>query len=257
MVKYSEWKKKPLSRIKKISVDKASLQYIFEAAKTEKREFLKSSEIITLLTAYQFPLVQSKLIQAPEEAVQFQKSLRNPIVLKIESEDIIHKSDSGCVRINLKEDQEIEQAYDDIMHKAVKISRPERISGILAQEMVQGTAEVVLGMNRDPNYGPLLMFGMGGIFVELYQDVSFRLAPVTEKEAWDMIRNTRAYQVLRGFRGSEPVQSEVIVDSLLRLSQLSTDWPEIGELDLNPFIVAPQLKNCKIVDARIKIQIKK
>jgi len=257
MIEYAEWKKKPASKVRKISIDKASLKYIFEAAAAENREFLKASEIVTLLSAYNFPVALGKLIQAPEEAIQFYKTGKNPVALKIESEDIIHKSDSGCVRINLKDAREIEQAFDDIMQKALKISHPEKISGMLVQEMVQGNAEIALGMNRDPNYGPLLMFGMGGIFVELYQDVCFRLAPITERDAREMIRNTRAYQLLKGFRGSKPIDLEVIVDSLTRLSQLSIDWPEIAELDLNPFIVAPQLKNCKIVDARIKIHVKK
>jgi acyl-CoA synthetase (NDP forming) len=179
------------------------------------------------------------------------------VVLKIESEDIIHKSDSGCVRINLKDANAITEAFDEIMMKASQISRPEKISGILVQEMVESGTEVVLGMNRDPNYGPLIMFGMGGIFVELYKDICFRLAPLSETDAWDMIRQTKAYQILKGFRGSEPIDFEVIVSSLLKLSQLSLDWPEISELDLNPFMVAPGQKNCKIVDTRIKIQIKK
>ncbi|UCF62700.1 MAG: acetate--CoA ligase family protein [bacterium] len=257
MAEYAEWKKKPASKVKKITVDKASLTYIFEAAAAENRQFLKTSEIMTILSAYKFPVALGKLIQAPEEAIQFYETMKNPVVLKIESEDIIHKSDSGCVRINLKDVREIRQAYEDIMQKALKISRPEKIGGMVVQEMVQGKVEIALGMNRDPNYGPLLMFGMGGIFVELYRDVCFRLAPITERDAREMIRNTRAFQLLQGFRGSEPIDLEVIADSLIRLSQLSTDWPEISEMDLNPFVVAPQLKNCKIVDARIKIHVKK
>jgi acetyltransferase len=257
MVKHQKWRKKPAGKIRKIRVDKASLAHIFEGAKADRRQFLQYEEITTLLKAYDFPLVEGKVIQSPQDAVDFYNHLKSPVALKIESQDIIHKSDSGCVRVDLKNAQNISKAFDNIMDNALKISRPEKISGILVQEMIQGSTEVVLGMNRDPNYGPLIMFGMGGIFVEVYQDICFRLAPLSENDAWDMIKETKAYQILKGFRGSEPVDFDVIVSSLLKLSQLSLDWPEISELDLNPFMVAPQQKNCKIVDARIKIQLKK
>jgi acetyltransferase len=257
MYQYAQWRKKPLDKIKKIKVDKASLVHIFEAAKADRRKFLQYQEITTLLQAYDFPLVGGKVTQSAQEAVKFFNHLKKPIVLKIESEDIIHKSDSGCVRVKLDDPQKIAEAFNDIMDKALKISRPDKITGILAQEMIQGNAEVVLGMNRDPNYGPLIMFGMGGVFVEIFKDICFRLAPLGENDAWDMIKDTQAYQILKGFRGSEPVDFKVIVDSLLKLSQLSLDWPEISELDLNPFMVAPLQNNCKIVDARIKINLKK
>jgi acetyltransferase len=257
MFQYQEWLKKPAKKVKRLPVDKRSLAHIFAGAKAERREFLYYEEIATLLKAYDFPLVESKITQSSQDAVHFFNHLNKPVVLKIESEDIIHKSDSGCVRINLENATAITEAFDQIMLKASKISRPEKINGILVQEMVESGTEVVLGMNRDPNYGPLIMFGMGGIFVELYQDICFRLAPLSETDAWDMIQKIKAYQILKGFRGSEPVDFNVIVSSLLKLSQLSLDWPEISELDLNPFMVAPKQKNCKIVDARIKIQLKK
>ena len=257
MVKYQKWLKKPAGKIKKIRVDKASLVHIFEGAKADRRNFLHYEEITTLLKAYDFPLVEGKVTQSPQEAVQFYNHLKKPVALKIESDDIIHKSDSGCVRVNLENPQSITEAFNDIMNNALKISRPEKITGILVQEMIQGSTEVVLGMNRDPNYGPLIMFGMGGIFVEVFKDICFRLAPLSENDAWHMIKETQAYQILKGFRGSEAVDFTAIVSSLLKLSQLSMDWPQISELDMNPFMVAPQQNNCKIVDARIKIHLKK
>jgi acetyltransferase len=136
----------------------------------------------------------------------------------------------------------------------LKITTPEKISGLLIQEQIQGKYEIALGMKRDPNYGPLIMVGMGGIFIELFKDVSFRLAPLSKADAKEMIRELKAYPIFEGFRGKEALDTDFLIENILKLSQLSMDCPDILELDLNPFMFAPQKKNCKIVDARIRIQ---
>jgi acetyltransferase len=253
--KYYLWQKKPSDKIRKIKVNTSSAHSIFEAARNDSREHLRYGELDEILGLYEFPFVKGKIIQSEEEALQVYNEFKSPVVLKIESDEIIHKSDSGCVRVNLKSERDVKKAYQGIINNALKITTPEKISGLLIQEFLTGTNEVALGMKRDPNYGPLIMVGIGGIFIELFKDVIFRLAPLTEKDAWEMIREMKGYPIFEGFRGAEPLDASVIVESLLKLSQLSMDFQDILELDLNPFLVAPQKKNCKIVDARIRIQL--
>jgi acetyl coenzyme A synthetase (ADP forming)-like protein len=256
MLKYQKRRQKPVSKIKRYIVERRSFHHIFESAKMEGREYLRTAEIISLLQAYDFPLAAGTIIQSLEEAVDFYHKINQPLVLKIESDEIIHKSDSGGVKVNLKNPQEITRAFESIMKNAQKIIRPEKITGIFAQEMISGKHELALGMKRDPNYGPMIMVGLGGIFIEIFNDVSFRIAPLSENDAQEMIQEIKGFRILQGFRGSPPIDLEVIRESLLKLSQLSLDWPQISELDLNPFIVDPDLKNCKIVDVRMRISFK-
>jgi acetyltransferase len=253
--KYYLWQTQPVKKTPEININTSRITPSIEIARKENRENLNFSEINKILKLYDFPVVDGKIIRSKEEAIQFFQKSNQPAVLKIESEAIIHKSDSGCVKINLKTESEIAEAYKEILENALKITTPEKISGHLIQEYLSGTHEVALGMKRDLNYGPLIMVGMGGIFIELFKDVVFRLAPLTEEDAWEMLREMKAYPIFEGFRGAQPLPGSVIVESLLKLSQLSMDFPEILELDLNPFVVAPQKKKCKIVDARIRIQL--
>jgi acetyltransferase len=256
MLKYQQHRQKPASKIIKYPVDRRSLNHLLVSAETERREYLRTVEINSLLQAYDFPVAAGTLIQSPAEAVDFHQKIQRPLVLKIEAEDIIHKSDSGGVKVNLNNPAEIEAAFDQIMGDALKLVRADKIAGIFAQEMISGQYELALGMKRDPNYGPMIMVGMGGIFIEIFNDVSFRIAPLSENDAREMIRELKAFRILQGFRGKPPVDLEVINESLLKLSQLSLDWPQISELDLNPFMVDPDRKNCKIADVRIRISLK-
>jgi len=256
LLKYQQRRQKPVSKIKKYSVERRSLNHLFESAEMERREYLRTLEIFSLLQAYDFPLAAGTIIQSSAEAVDFYHKLNQPLVLKIEAEEIIHKSDSGGVKIDLKNPEDITHAFETIMTNAQKITSPEKIAGIFAQEMISGQHELALGMKRDPNYGPLIMFGMGGIFIEIFNDVSFRIAPLSENDAREMIQEIKGFRILQGFRGNPPIDLEIIKESLLKLSQLSLDWPQISELDLNPFIVDPDPKNCKIVDARMRISLK-
>ncbi len=257
MLKYQEWRKKPAGKTRKFTVTRGNLQHIFEGAAAENRKFLRTNEIFSLLEAYQLPAAQGKIVQSPEEAIEIAREFKVPVVLKIEADQIVHKSDSGCVKVNLNSPDQIRQAFQQIMENALKITPPHGISGILVQEMVQGIREIAMGMNRDPNYGPMIMFGMGGIFIEVFNDISFRIAPLTEGDAREMISEIRGYPLLKAFRGMPEVNLNLAVESLLKLSQLSLDWPQIEEIDFNPFMMAPEPENCKIVDTRIKINLKK
>lgn len=253
MLKFHQHRKLPVSKPKKIAVERGGLRHIFESAAFEKREYLRTAEILSLLQPYDFPLAASTITQSAAEAVEFFQRRNQPVVLKIEADDIIHKSDSGGVKINLKTTEDIQRSFISLLEKAHQTVRPEKISGILVQEMVSGQYELAFGMKRDPNYGPMIMLGMGGIFIEIFNDVSFRIAPLTEHDAQEMIKEIKGYRLLQGFRGQPAIDTRIIIDNLLRLSQLALDWPQISELDFNPFIVDPDPNKCKIVDVRIKI----
>ncbi|MEJ2633907.1 MAG: acetate--CoA ligase family protein [Calditrichia bacterium] len=255
MLAYQEWRKKANGRVTRYKVDQGSLKHIFESATVEGREYLRSREIQAILKAYGFPVPESAVVQSASEASEFFKKSGNPVVLKVESDDIVHKSDIGGVRVNLRDPKEIENAFDEIMENSLKVTSGDRIGGVLVQEMVSGGREVGLGMNNDPNYGPMIMFGMGGIFIEVFKDVSFRVAPVTDRDAMEMIESIKGFPVLKGVRGEKGINLELVSDTIQRLSQLALDWPQIVEMDLNPFVVSPDRDKCKIVDARIRIRI--
>ena len=205
------------------------------------------------MDAYGINAPQSKLARSLEEAATYAEELGYPVVLRIVSPDILHKTDVGGVRLDLESPEEAAQAFVEITSSVRRKVPSAWISGVSIQEMVTGGRELILGMSRDPQFGPLLMFGLGGISVEVLKDVSFRVAPVSRRDARDMVREIRAYPLLASFRGSEPMDEDAIVDALVRLSRLSVDFPEIQELDVNPAIVMPRGKGLRAIDCRMAI----
>ena len=174
------------------------------------------------------------------------------MVLKVISPDIIHKSDVGGVVLNLKSRREVRDAYDDLLKRVRSRVPKARIEGVLVEEMAPQSLEIIVGATKDPQFGPTLMFGLGGIFVEILKDVSFRVAPITELEAIDMIREVKAYPILEGYRNQPPADIEAIKDILLKVSKLVIEHPEVHELDLNPVFVYE--RGAKVVDARIILE---
>jgi len=192
--------------------------------------------------------------QDETEAVKAAKQIGFPIVMKIVSPQIVHKVDVGGVRLNLQSEADVKAAYAELMQH-VKTARPGvEIWGVLIQEMVRNGKETILGMKRDPHFGALLMFGLGGIYVEVFKDVVFRIAPIRELGARHMIEGIKGVKLLRGFRGEPPSDIDAIAQSLMRLSQLVTEFPEIEEMDINPLIVLPAGSGARVVDARILIE---
>jgi 4-hydroxybutyryl-CoA synthetase (ADP-forming) len=174
--------------------------------------------------------------------------------MKIVSPDIIHKSDAGGVKVGLKNDNEIRAAFKDIMNNAKSYKSDAQIKGILVQEMITSAKEIILGAKQDPLFGPLIMVGLGGIYVEILKDVVFRLAPIDEHEAEKMVESIRAIKLLKGIRGETPSDLAAVVDSLQRLSQLITDFPEIEEFDINPLLVLERGKGARVADIRIGLK---
>jgi len=225
---------------------------ILQKARIEGRNHLLEPEAKTICIEYGIPVTKFKVAKNDKEAVQFAEEIGYPVVLKIVSPDIIHKFDVGGVILDLKSPEEVEDANKRILENVKKRKPNASIVGVLVQEMAPHSTEVIVGSTKDPQFGPALMFGLGGIFVEVLKDVTFRIAPITELDAREMITEVKAYPILKGYRGQPPADTEAIVQILLNTSRLVTDYPEIKELDLNPIMVYE--KGAKTVDARIILE---
>ncbi len=224
---------------------------IFDAAEKSGRKYLPSEEAINVLQAYGLPVLASGVCTTKEQAVEVCKKVGFPVVMKVESDDIIHKYDVKGVVLDIQTAEQAVKAYDSIIMN-VKQAKPNAvIKGVYVQKMAQPGEEVILGVKRDPSFGAVLMFGLGGTYVEVFKDVSFRVAPVSEKEASSMIRDIKAYKLLSGIRGKKPRDIKSIEVCIERLSQLALDNPRISELDINPLIVNDEGTGCFIADARI------
>lgn len=227
----------------------STVSKIFDKVKKEGRKFLLESEAKTVCRAYGIPVTDFKVAKNVAEAVEFAQKIGYPVVLKIVSPDVIHKSDVGGVIVNLEDAKDVQRAYEQIMDSVKKHKSNAKIVGVLVQEMAPQSTEIIVGATKDPQFGPTLMFGLGGIFVEILKDVTFRIAPITEDEAREMITAVKAYPLLKGYRNAPQADIEAIVEILLNTSRLVMEHQEIKELDLNPIMVYE--KGAKTVDARI------
>jgi acetyltransferase len=194
------------------------------------------------------------LVTSVEEAMEVAPRIGYPLAMKIVSPEIVHKSDVGGVKLNLNSPQDVADAYELMMLRIGRRMPDAYLEGVYLERMVPRGREVILGMTRDPQFGPMLMFGLGGIFVEVMKDVTFHLAPITEEEAMQMLMGTRSYRLLEGVRGQAGVNLSAIGEALQRISQLVTDFPQIDELDINPFIVAGLGEDSVAADARIQLR---
>ncbi len=257
MVDYVRWRNRPKRVVRLFPVNRRKVENIVERHLRQGMLDIGEAEAKEIIEAYGFATPKGSIATTAEQAANIAQQLGYPVVLKIWSPDILHKSDVGGVRVGLKNEQEVKDAFDLMMYRIPK-KRPEAsILGVLVQEMVRTSGrEVILGMHRDPHFGPLMMFGMGGIMVEVLKDVAFYLAPLTAEEARQMLVNTKTYQILKGVRGQEGVDIEAIAEGLQRLSQLVTEFPEIKEMDINPYVVGAPGTTPIAVDARISLEKK-
>jgi acyl-CoA synthetase (NDP forming) len=224
-------------------VDKARSEGRTALTEVESKEFLRAAEI---------SVVDTRLAQSKEEAISLSRKLGFPVVLKIASPDIVHKSDAGGVRLGLKTASEVGKAYPQIL-QAVRKSHPQaRIQGVAVQKMARPGVEVIIGMSQDAQFGPVLMFGLGGIMVEVLKDVSFRIVPLSRRDAAEMIREIRGYPLLEGYRGQEAVDIACLEEWLLKISAFVEKHPEIRELDLNPILAYSH--GAVAVDARVILE---
>lgn len=231
-------------------MDKVSV--IIAEARKQGRKFLLEPEAKTICAEYGIPVTKFMVAKTLEEAVEAAEKIGYPLVLKIVSPDVIHKFDVGGVILNIKTLEEVKEAYKKILDNVNEHKPDARIVGVLVQEMAPASTEVIVGAIKDPQFGQTIMFGLGGIFVEILKDVAFRIAPLTREEAEEMIKEIKAYPVLKGYRNMPPADIQTIIEIILNTSRLVIDHPEILELDLNPIMVYE--KGAKTVDARIILE---
>ena len=251
MLTFTNWVKNSPGKITKFSVKKDKVKKILDNAKKQKRSALLEEEGQEILRAYGFPLPASKLAKSKKEAVAASKKIGYPVVLKIASPQIIHKSDAGGVKVNLQNAKDVENAFDTIIKNAKKYNKKADIKGVLVVEMVKGGKEMIIGSKLEPGFGPVVMLGMGGIYVEVLKDVTFKLAPMTNLEADHMISSIKTKKILEGVRGEKTSDIKKLSECIQRLSQLVSDFNEIKELDMNPVLVMEKNKGCKVLDVRI------
>ena len=218
------------------------------------KRYLTQAECRPLLGCYRLPLLTSEVVHDAEEAAKTADAIGGPVVMKVMSADVVHKYDAGGVVLNVHGGEEARAAYNKIVKNVLKAVPNAKIEGILVEAMARKGVEVILGASRDERFGPLMMFGLGGTLVEVLKDVSFRLAPMWQISAERMVRQIRSFKVLDGFRGNPPSDVGAIVDTLLRLSAMVCNHPEISECDINPLIVHANGEGCSVADSRIMLR---
>ena len=253
MAEYQEWLEEPPDEYIRVVPYTQGVQKVFEAARAEGRVNLGEIEARGVLKAYGLRIPESYVAQSADEAAEQAEKIGFPVVMKIISPDILHKSDIGGVRVGIRDRQEAVDAYDLMMLRVQRYAPDAVLRGVFVQELIQTGREVIVGSTRDPQFGPLVMFGLGGVYVEVLKDVSFRIAPLCKRHARRMIDEIRSAALLRGARGEKPSDIDAIVDTLLTVSQLVTDFPEIVEMDINPLKVGDAGEGAVAVDARITI----
>jgi acetyltransferase len=252
---YNDSRDRPDPEIVSFEADRHAVRQVFEQVRAEGRVSVGETESRAVAKAYGLRLPQSELAATADEAVQIADQIGYPVVLKIASPDILHKTDVGGVRVGLASATDVRDAFDLILYRATRYVPDARIWGCLVQEMVATDGvEVLVGMSRDAQFGPLVTFGLGGILVEALKDVTFRIAPFGREDAEAMLDEIRAHSLLRGVRGRPPVDREALVETLLRVSQLVTDFPEIVEMDINPLMVYAAGRGAIALDMRLVLK---
>lgn len=254
MARHRTWIGRPTGEHVSFDVDTDRVRELFAKVRAAGRVELGEIEAREVIEAYGMRLPQSRLARSPDEAAQIAGDIGFPVVMKISSPDILHKSDIGGVKVGIADPQAARDAYELIEYRARKYSSGATIWGVLVQEMVPKGREVLVGVNRDPQFGPLLVFGLGGIYVEVLRDVTFRLAPISREEAAELVREIRTFPLLKGVRGEPPADIGAAEEVLLRVSQMVTDFPEIVEMDINPLVLHNQGAGATVLDARIILQ---
>lgn len=254
MTTFREYKSKPLPTYETFEVDRDSVRQTIDNALADGRLAIGDAEARTILTAYGMQIPASKLAATSEEAVQHANQMGYPVVLKVASPDILHKTDVGGVKVGLQNPEAVRDAFELITYRAQRYLPEARLWGCLVQKMVPPGLEILIGMNRDPQFGPLVTFGLGGIYVEILKDVAFRVAPFSRQEAEDMLGEIRTHALLDGVRGQPPVDKDALIDALLRVGQLVLDFPEIAELDINPFIIYEKDQGGIAIDMRLVLE---
>jgi acetyltransferase len=251
--RYREWCARPQGEVKVVSVDEPVVQKIVEDQQ-RTGGYLPPKDVNRILEAYGFPVCGLEVVPKTGDVVEAAENMGYPLVLKVQGKDIVHKSDFGGVRVGIRNEEMLKDAKARMDQDLERAGVAHLVEGFLIQEMARSGKEVILGMTMDETFGPLLMFGMGGKYVEIIKDITFRVMPVTDVDSWEMVKGIRSYPLLEGVRGEERVDIEFIVESIQRLAQMVDDIPAMVEMDMNPVVVTPNRRHCRVVDARIRIE---
>lgn len=251
---YRDLRSEPQSKIESFEVDRAAVREVLASVLDDGRVAIGDAEARSILAAYGLRIPESELAESAEHAVEVASRIGYPVVLKIASPDILHKTDVGGVKLDLEDETDVRDAFELITYRANRYLPEARVWGCMVQAMIPQGLEVLIGMNRDPQFGPLVTFGLGGIYVETLRDASFRLAPFSRREAAKMLAELRASSLLDGVRGQPPVDKETLVEAILRIGQLVIDFPQIIELDINPFVVYSRGNGGIAVDMRLVLR---
>jgi acyl-CoA synthetase (NDP forming) len=256
MAAYTEWRQRPIGVVPDFDdLELSAVRTICGAALSQRgNSWLTTEETSSVLSAAQLPLQPGEVVHTADEAVALADKVGWPVALKLASRQIVHKTEVGGVRLNLSTAQSVRDAFESIKTQLAERNQLAAMDGVLVQPMMTGGVEVMVGVTHDPLFGPLIAFGLGGIHVEILGDVQFRITPLTDRDAAEMVRGIKGYRLLSGYRGHPAADIEAIEDVLLRISRLVEEIPEIIELDLNPIFALPPGQGCRIVDARIRLE---
>lgn len=251
--RWREWQERKPVVMETLPVDRAEARRLVDLARSEGRSRLQEDDALDLLAAYGIPAARARLATTREEAVAFAETAGFPVVCKVVAPAIVHKTEADGVQVDLRSADDVEAAWNRIMAGAAAAAPGAVVEGVLVQPMVKDGRELIVGMSRDPSFGPLVMFGLGGVMVEVLKDVTFRIAPFGRQDARDMIRGIKGVKMLEGVRGAPPVNFAALEDILLRVSQLVLDFPEISELDMNPILATDE--EVVAVDGRVMLRV--
>jgi acetyl coenzyme A synthetase (ADP forming)-like protein len=246
---YRDWLREPRGKVRNFRVDQERVKTIIDHAFDAKQEAIVGDEAIEILQAYGIPAIPYQYAKTAAEAVDAFGKIGSPVVMKIATPSVLHKTEVGGVMLDLRSAGEVESAFRELKRRIGPL-KPGQEFSVALQEMISGGVETVVGMVTDPSFGPLIMFGLGGIYVEIMKDVAFQVTPLTDAAAKGMVKSLRSYRILSGYRGAPPVDQEIIVETLMRLSQLVRDFDVFAEVDINPFLVTSERERCRAVDAR-------
>jgi acetyltransferase len=255
MCEYAEWRRRPQRIVTRFPVNRRRAERVIHRHVRMVQAQVSEAAAKDIMRAYNFTVPAGQLAFTADEAAAIASKVGLPVAMKVVSPDIVHKSDVGGVKLNLATEAAVRDAFDLMMLRIARLAPNARLTGAYIERMAPPGREVIIGMTRDPQFGPMLMFGLGGIFVEVMKDVTFHLAPLTMEEALAMLKGTRSYALLEGVRGQTGADVSTVAVCIQRLSQLVTDFPEISELDVNPLIVGPPGTEPVVADARITLAI--
>jgi acetyltransferase len=257
MDRYRQWREKPIGEVRSFDVDRASAVELLNEVRRQGRADLTPAEARRLLECYSIPVARSAVAKDATELGEIAQGVRYPVVLKAVAPGLVHKTEAGAVRLDIHTPEELmtaaQKMTEEVKRRLPPVSLADRQISFLVQEYVRGGREVIVGMTHDPKFGPLVMFGLGGIYVETFKDVVFRVPPITDLEAQEMIRQIRGYRLLEGVRGEPAVDLRGLAEILERFSQLVEDLPQLAEMDINPFMVFPEAKDFRAVDIRVRL----